>query len=94
MTDLLHSIRRIKKRKVVEVQRVDLVGQYLGATEQKTNAKIREAKGGVLFMDKAYRLMPQSEKVDYGRVAINQFMSTMESGDPVMIFAGYPKENL
>lgn len=74
------------------MQRGDLVGQYIGATEEKTSAKINEAKGGVLFVDEAYRLTPRSEGVDYGRIAINQLMAAMEKGDPVMIFAGYPAE--
>lgn len=82
----------IEKRKVIEVQRGDLVGQYLGSTEEKNPAKIKEAKGGVLFVDEAYRLTPRSTGVDYGRIAINQLMAVMEKGDPVMIFAGYPAE--
>ena len=68
------------------------MGQYLGSTEEKTSAKIKEAKGGVLFVDEAYRLTPRSTGVDYGRIAINQLMAVMEKGDPVMIFAGYPAE--
>ena len=79
-------MNKIKKREVGEVQRGDLVGQYLGATEEKTKEKIKEAKGGVLFVDKAYRLTPRSKGVDYGRVAINQLMGTMKCKDPVMIF--------
>mgnify|MGYP002260306694 FL=1 len=85
-------MRKIKKRKVVEVQRGDLVGQFLGSTEEKTVNKINEAKGGVLFVDEAYRLTPRSSNVDYGRIAINQLMAAMEKGDPVMFFAGYPNE--
>lgn len=85
-------MKKKKKRKVVEVQRGDLVGQYLGATEDKTSAKVKEAKGGVLFVDGAYHLTPRSTSVDYGRIAINQLMAVMEKGDPVMIFAGYPTE--
>ena len=85
-------MRKIKKRKVVEVQRGDLVGQFLGSTEDKTAKKINEVKGGVLFVDDAYCLTPRSLNVDYGRIAINQLMAAMEKGDPVMIFAGYPNE--
>ena len=57
-------MRKIKK-KVVEVQRGDLVGQFLGSAEDKT-ATINEAKGRVLFVDEAYRLTPRSSDVDYG----------------------------
>ena len=59
----------------------------------KDPEKINEAKGGVLFVDEAYRLTPpRSDSIDYGRVPINQLMAAMEQGDPVMIFAGYVSE--
>lgn len=75
----------------MEVQRSDLVGQYLGSTTEKTKAKILEARGGVLFVDEAYRLIPTAGK-DFGREAIEELMAVMEEGDPVMIFAGYEKQ--
>ena len=68
------------------MQRSDLVGQYLGSTTEKTKAKIMEARGGVLFVDEAYRLIPTAGK-DFGREAIEELMAVMEDGDPVMIFA-------
>ena len=88
----LCSVKKIKKRKVVEVQRGDLVGQYIGSTQEKTAAKLCEVNGGVLFVDEAYRLTPRSDGVDYGRIAINQLMASMGKGNPVMIFAGYPAQ--
>jgi len=36
-------------------------------------------------------ITPRSES-DYGRIAINQLMASMEKGDPVMIFARQKKE--
>ncbi len=39
-------------------------------------------------MDEAYTLASGSEK-DFGREAINELMSVMNDGDPVMIFAGF-----
>ena len=66
------------------------MGQYLGSTTEKTKAKIMEARGGVLFVDEAYRLIPTAGK-DFGQEAIEELMAVMEEGDPVMIFAGYEK---
>ena len=57
--------KKFEKNKVVEVQRSDLLGQYLGSTTEKTKAKIMEARGSVLFVDKAYRLIPSAGK-DFG----------------------------
>ena len=91
-SELLFSIKKIRKNKIIEVQRSDLVGQYLGPSTEKTRAKIDEARGGVLFMDEAYRLIPSAGGKDFGREAIEELMAVMEDGDPVMIFAGYEKE--
>ena len=82
------SIKKIKKNKIVEVQRSDLTGQYFGSTTEKTKEKILEARGGVLFIDEAYRLIPSAGGKDFGREAIEELMAVMEDGDPV-IFAGY-----
>jgi len=76
--------------RVVEVQRGDLVGEYVGHTAQKTRARVREARGGVLFVDEAYRLLGSDR--DFGREALEEIMQDMESGDPVVVFAGYPRD--
>ena len=59
----------IKRNHLVEVQRSDLVAKYIGATAQKTEIEIKEAEGGVLFVDEAYRLCSDSEK-DFGKESI------------------------
>lgn len=79
-------------RKVVEVQRGDFMGQFIGSTEEKTTNKIEEAKGNALFVDEAYRLTQRSSETDYGCIAINQLMVAMERGNLMMIFVGYPTE--
>lgn len=70
------------------------MGQYIGATAQKTEKMIKKAEGGVLFVDEAYRLCPNSEK-DFGREAIETIMARMTPSDgeqTIFIFAGYRKE--
>ena len=91
-SELLFSIKKIRKNKIIEVQRSDLVGQYLGSSTEKKCAKIDEARGGVLFVDEAYRLIPSAGGKDFCREAIEELMAVMEDGDTVMIFAGYEKE--
>ncbi|XP_047945634.1 protein CfxQ homolog [Salvia hispanica] len=91
---LLSSIGILSSDKVTEVQRTDLVGQYIGHTGLKTRDKIKEAKGGILFVDEAYRLAPitSGKHVEYGVEALEEIMSAMEEDDDLLvIFAGYPE---
>ena len=74
------------------MQRSDLIGQYVGQTEKVTRSVIEKSKGGVLFVDEAYRLTPRDSTKYYGQCAVEELMKEMEIHDPVMIFAGYPKE--
>lgn len=53
--------------------------------------QIKEAEGGILFVDEAYRLIPmqKADDKDYGLEALEEIMSVMDSGKVVVIFAGY-----
>lgn len=88
---LLHMIGILPTDKVTEVQRTDLVGEFVGHTGPKTRRKIKDAEGGILFVDEAYRLIPtqKSDDKDYGLEALEEIMSVMDSGKVVVIFAGY-----
>eukprot|EP00249_Psilotum_nudum_P014227 c24728_g1_i2 orf=281-1726(+) len=88
---LLHMVGVLTTDKVVEVQRTDLVGEFVGHTGPRTRRKIQEAEGGILFVDEAYRLMPlqKSDDKDYGLEALEEIMSVMDSGSLMVIFAGY-----
>jgi SpoVK/Ycf46/Vps4 family AAA+-type ATPase len=77
---------------LVEVKREDLVGMHIGETAQMTKAKIEEAKGGVLFIDEAYQLMPKDSTRDFGKEAVETIMNALHDNDPVFIFAGYPAD--
>ncbi|KAJ0988818.1 hypothetical protein J5N97_007174 [Dioscorea zingiberensis] len=52
---------------------------------------IKEADGEILFVYKAFRLIPMqnSDAKDYGLEALEEIMSVMESGRIVVIFVGY-----
>ncbi|KAH6827239.1 AAA-type ATPase family protein / ankyrin repeat family protein [Perilla frutescens var. hirtella] len=88
---LLYMVGILPTDKVTEVQRTDLVGEFVGHTGPKTRRKIQEAEGGILFVDEAYRLIPmqKSDDKDYGLEALEEIMSVMDSGKVVVIFAGY-----
>ena len=75
-----------------EVGRQDLVGAYIGATEERTQRRIDDARGGVLFVDEAYTLTDAGGGRDFGIKALETIMQCMTGADParpVFIFAGY-----
>ena len=84
----------LKKGHLVECQRADLVGEYLGQTAPKTNAKIDEALDGVLFIDEAYSLADGRNDDSYGREAVETLLKRMEDDRDrlVVILAGYSQE--
>ncbi|HYF94020.1 MAG TPA: AAA family ATPase [Symbiobacteriaceae bacterium] len=63
---------------MVEVERADLVGEYIGHTAQKTREVIKKATGGVLFIDEAYSLARGGEK-DFGKESIDCLVRTLHS---------------
>ncbi|KAL8489753.1 hypothetical protein ACS0TY_025586 [Phlomoides rotata] len=89
---LLHSIGVLSSDNVIEVQKTDLLGEYLGQTGPKTRKKIEEAMGGILFVDEAYQLAPKQSAgghVDYGAEALEEIMSVLEDGGLLVVFAGH-----
>lgn len=93
MAKIYRSLGILKKGHLVETDRSGLVGQYMGETAVKTNAKIDEALDGVLFVDEAYALASESGR-DYGHEAIATLLKRMEDDRDrlVVIVAGYTKE--
>src|SRR5699024_5199822 len=61
LATILHSFGLLPSARVVEAQRADLVGEYLGATAIKTNELVARALGGVLFVDEAYSLVNEGD---------------------------------
>lgn len=89
-TKILFNNKIIQENKLVEVGRADLIGEYIGSTAPKVKKVFDDAKGGVLFIDEAYSLIPRHEK-DYGHEAIATIIQEMENrrDEVLVIFAGY-----
>ncbi len=94
MSDILHRLNYIKKGHLLTVTRDDLVGQYIGHTAPKTKEVLKQAMGGVLFIDEAYYLYKPDNERDYGAEAIEILLQVMENqrDDLVVIFAGYKEK--
>jgi len=83
----------LSKGHLIEAERADLVGEYIGHTAQKTRDLIKKAQGGILFIDEAYSLGRGGEK-DFGKEAIDTLVKHMEDKQHefILILAGYSRE--
>jgi stage V sporulation protein K len=90
---LLKSIGVLEKGHVVEVERADLVGEYIGHTAHRVRENVKKALGGILFVDEAYSLARGGEK-DFGKEAIDTLVKEMEDNRNkfILILAGYKHE--
>lgn len=93
LASIYKDIGALSKGHVVEVDRADLVAEYIGQTATKTAKKIKEAMGGILFIDEAYTLAKGDGK-DFGQEAIDTLLKAMEDHreDFIVIVAGYPAQ--
>lgn len=92
---IFNEIGILQKGHFIEVNRSDLVGEYIGHSEQKTKEKIKEALGGVLFIDEAYSLTPPlGNSNDFGIQVISELVAAMENNrdNLIVIAAGYSAE--
>lgn len=85
----------LSKGHVYEVDRTELVAEYIGQTAPKTKEAIKKAKGGILFVDEAYALARKDDDTkDFGKEVIEVLIREMSDGDGdiAIIVAGYPEQ--
>jgi len=90
VAQIYYKLGLLSKGQLVEADRSALVAGYLGQTAIKTQKVIKEALGGVLFIDEAYALAGDEDD-SYGKEAIETLLKGMEDhrDDLVVIVAGY-----
>jgi type VII secretion ATPase EccA len=94
VAEILFGLGKIARPDVIEVSEEDLVVGYVSQTAQRMKEVCDQALGGVLFIDEAYRLVPEHEGHSFGKDAINTLLKYMEDfrEQLVVIVAGYPAE--
>lgn len=90
---LFREMNVLSKGHLVEIERADLVGEYIGHTAQKTREQLKRSYGGILFIDEAYSLARGGEK-DFGKEAVDTLVKAMEDqkDNLILILAGYKDE--
>ncbi|MGG4408075.1 AAA family ATPase [Niallia taxi] len=96
MAKIYYELGVLPSQEVVETDRSQLVGGYMGQTEENVRNVVKQSLGGVLFIDEAYSLNRDGQGSDYGQTAIDTLVSLMTSsefgGKFAVILAGYPEE--
>ena len=98
LSRILYSAGVLPDAKLVETDSTGLLGRFVGETGPKTQRKIQEAMGGVLFIDEAYALCAGSTASgtsgNYGDEAIAVLLKEMEDhrGQFCVVLAGYKNE--
>lgn len=79
---------------VVKKTASDLVGQYVGESQMKTAAVVKESEGKVLLIDEAYSL---DDKLGYGKQALDVLVEKVQGGpydDIAVLLLGYEEPML
>jgi stage V sporulation protein K len=93
LAQMYRAMGLLRRGQLVEVDRAGLVGQWVGSTALKTDRVIRRAVDGVLFIDEAYALASEHERLDFGPEAVETLLKRMEDLRErlIVIAAGYPR---
>jgi SpoVK/Ycf46/Vps4 family AAA+-type ATPase len=91
--ELLHAGGALRQPLVKIVSRVDLVGQYIGATAIKTKGVVESALGGLLVIDECYSLANTGRDI-FATEAIDTltYLMDLHKNDLMVAVAGYEKE--
>ena len=89
--EVFHGLNLLARPDCVECKAKELIAQFVGQSAPLVTAKMREALGGVLFIDECYGLNPASNV--FARDALEQLLGNMThpmyEGKMVIVLAGY-----
>jgi type VII secretion ATPase EccA len=91
VAEVLFGLGKLESPEVKEVSESDIVVGYISQTATRMREVCEAALGGVLFIDEAYTLVPETEGHSFGKEAIDTLLKFMEDhrGKFVVIVAGY-----
>lgn len=92
---IYHALGLLSVGDVVVAERGNIVGRYIGETEQNMQRLLEKAKGNVLFIDEAYSLCDTTEdRKDYGYRIIECLLTVLSQHNPdmIVILAGYEED--
>ena len=94
MGKIYSKIGVLSKGTFKKVTRSDLIAGYLGQTALKTRDVIKEAIGGVLFIDEAYALGNTEKRDSFSKECIDTLCEALSDNKEnlMVIIAGYEKE--
>ena len=94
MGKIYSKIGILSKGTFKKVTRSDLIAGYLGQTALKTRDVIKEALGGVLFIDEAYALGNSDKKDSFSKECIDTLCEALSDNKEnlMVIIAGYETE--
>jgi len=94
MGKIYSKIGILNKGSFKKVTRSDLIAGYLGQTALKTTEVIKEALGGVLFIDEAYALGNIEKKDNFSKECIDTLCEALSNNKDnlMVIIAGYESE--
>ena len=84
----------LDKDRFIKVTRADLIAGYLGQTAIKTKDVIKDALGGVLFIDEAYALGNVEKRDSFSKECIDTLCEALSDykDNLMVIIAGYEEE--
>ena len=94
VAEVFQSLGVLSRGHLVETDRSGMIAEYMGQTAVKVKQIVHSSMDGVLFIDEAYSLVPESDEDSYGEEAISTLLKLMEDHRErlAVIVAGYTEE--